>query len=254
MHDGDAMARPRSKTDVSLFPFISVLCAVIGVLVLFIVLILSTRVIVEEQRYEETEAYQRRPHPGRSNADESGVNQEIFAELEKELERLSEQLRQRQGERDALQKKLGALEDLLEFKKTELSIRFDPVRPPEFAKPEAVAIVPDRDREHKVELKPILVEVSASGYIVHPDRSTYPPITREEGDSKAQYVVAPQLTSYLQRAQARRSREYLLFLIHPNGVTAFDTMQSYLATKHKDVRMGWEPFSREWVLANAAAE
>jgi len=49
------MSRRREKIDVSMFPFLSVLCAVIGVMVLFIVLIFSTRVIEVEERYKEKE-------------------------------------------------------------------------------------------------------------------------------------------------------------------------------------------------------
>lgn len=254
------MPRRRTNPEISLFPFLSVLCSVIGVLLLFIVLVLSTRVIAEEERYEETRDYQRPRGPGMADAVEGGIDQHSFAELEAEAKRLTDLLQQRQEKRDALTRKMQALEDLIEFRKTEFLIPAIITRPPEFDKPVPVAIVPDQG--YKVDLRPIFVIVSDEGYVVQPSKQTFPVIKAEQiakaaaakkgaaprkGDA-VRPGVDPVLAKYLRNLNPKK--EYLVFLLQPNGVAAFDEMLSYLETKHKDLRVGYEPFARNWVFAN----
>ena len=248
------MVRRRDKVEVTMFPFLSVLCSVIGVLVLFIVLILSTRVVVEDQRYRRTDAYERVPSPGRPDVVQQGIDPTSYAALEAELLTLSQHLAQRNTEREALVRKLASLEDLLEFKRTELLVQITAPPRREFNEREKVAMlamVPND--EFDVKLKPILIEVSASGYTIQPAGTSFGPIERGEPNQRGpNWIIEPALKSFLQGVNARRRREYLVFLVHPNGVSTFQTIRNYVTDRHKDVRIGWEPFSRQWVVANKA--
>ena len=116
------MTRRRSQVEVSLFPFLSVLCTVIGVLVLFIVLILSTRVVEEDERFRRVAAHNRKPKPGREHVLEQGIDPQTFAALEAELSRVQHALAAREDERLRLKRKLDGLENLLEVKKTEMEV------------------------------------------------------------------------------------------------------------------------------------
>jgi hypothetical protein len=241
-----------------MFPFLSVLCTVIGVLVLFIVLILSTRVIEQEELVRKTEAHQRRPTPGDPSAVEQGIDPATFDQLAAELERLKGVLAQRQDERLRLSRKLAGLEDLLEYKKTQ-QLKVDVTRGREFVKPEPVVVVEESAAEgpadaFKVTLKPQLVEVSAQGYTLHPSRQAFPAIAAPAGaeTDPLKLQVAPELKALLAGIDRNKSKEYLVFLIHPNGVQAFDNMRLYLIQHHPEIRLGWEPFSREWIVVNDA--
>jgi hypothetical protein len=254
------VARRRTHPDISLFPFLSVLCSVIGVLLLFIVLVLSTRVIAEEERYEETLEYRRPRAPGMADALEGGIDQRSFAELEAEIHRLTDLLQVRLEKRDALTRKMQALEDLIEYKKTEFLIPAKITRPVEFDKPVPVAIVPDQG--YKNNLRPIFVVVSDEGYVVQPSKQSFPAIKQDQSTKtgppkkaassrKSDAVPAgvdPGLAKYLRGLNP--NKEYLVFLIQPNGVAAFDEILTYVQTKHKELRFGFEPFARNWVFAN----
>ena len=95
-------------------------------------------------------------------------------------------------------------------------------------------------------LKPVLIEVAASGYTVHPQRTVFPPI-KMVGE---EYLPSDELKSFLQDLDKRKAKEYAVFLIHPNGVEAFMNMRIYLLLNHEKIRLGWEPFSEEWIVVN----
>ena len=101
------MTRRRSQVEISMFPFLSVLCTVIGVLVLFIVLILSTRVVAENEKYQFTEEHTREVKAGREDVTWEGVDPEFYAAIEAELARLDVALADRIRQRDDLQAKLA---------------------------------------------------------------------------------------------------------------------------------------------------
>ena len=85
-------------------------------------------------------------------------------------------------------------------------------------------------------LQPILVEVKADGYTVHPSKQRFPPIELPEGAGKLTRASAtPDLQEFLEKADSRRQREYLLFLIHPNGAAAFDGVRAYLRRHHSEL-------------------
>lgn len=243
------MPRRTNRIEISLFPFLSVLCAVIGVLVLFIVLVLSTRVVVQEEYFQRREEHTRQPRVGRPDAMEEGIDAATFETLQEELERLSDQLKARQRERDELTETLRGLEDLIETRKTELLLPRGHLRPQEFDRPEPVAVVPDADYE--VSLRPNLIEVSVDGYTLHPSRAHFPPFEVDESSEPgAGANPCSEMAAYLQETDRRRAREYLVLLVHPNGVEGFFALRSYLAREHPDLNLGWEPFSRQWILAS----
>jgi hypothetical protein len=242
------MARKRTSLDVSLFPFLSVLCSVIGVLVLFIVMVLSTRVVaIEEERFQETEEYKHKPLPGKPGALEEGIDEASFKELSLEVERLSQLLGERHEKKEALTQKLAALEDLLEFKKTELLVPSKaPPKPREFDKPESMQMVPEE--AFQVNLRPIFVEITNQSYTIHPSQKSFPAIASGDASAKGPAVADPELEKFLKGINHKK--EYLVLLIHPNGVAPFFGLRFYLIEKHKDIRIGWEPFSRNWKLTN----
>lgn len=243
------MARRRGKTETSMFPFLSVLCTVIGVMVLFIVLIMSTRVISADKRFRPKKDSPDRASPGLPDALAEGIDERTFRSLEQELEGLARRLEQREAQRDVLDKKLAGLEDLLEFKKTEMFVQVSRKAPPrELAEPEPVAMVPDEGYE--VPLHPVFVEVDLEGYTVHPEGTKYPAIVEKKSEGKeSQFDAVPELAAYLKSVDRKKRKDYLVFLIHPNGIEPFQNIRVYLLRNHKDVRMGWEPFSRSWIVA-----
>ncbi len=243
------MPRRTNRIEISLFPFLSVLCAVIGVLVLFIVLVLSTRVVVQEEYFQRREEHSRQPRLGRPEALEEGIDAATYETLREELERLSDQLEARQRDRDELTRTLRSLEDLIETRKTELLLPRGHLRPQEFDRPEPVAVIPDTDFE--VTLRPNLVEVSVDGYTLHPSREHFPPFEAEESSgSRARTRPCREMAGFLREKNRRRAQEYLVLLVHPNGVEAFVDLRSYLAQEFPDLNLGWEPFSRQWLLTS----
>ena len=248
------MARRRTHVEVSMFPFLSVLCTVIGVLVLFIVLILSTRVVVEDERYQVTEEHKRKVKPGRENVLDEGIDPEFFTAMEAELAKLDRVLVDRQQQRDRLQQQLSGLENLLEIKKTDLLIPITRApRPKPLNEPEPVDMVPMEG--FQVPKKPIFVEVSSSGYTIHPTKEQFSIIERSNKDGGGlEFDASKELKVFLRGVDGRKKREYLLFLIHPNGFNAFSNMRSYLRQNHDEVSLGWEPFSREWIMVGESGQ
>ena len=250
------MTRRRTKVEVTLFPFLSVLCTVIGVLVLFIVLILSTRVVEQDELYRRTEEHRREVSVGSRDAVEQGIDAATYRELESELNRLKGVLAQRVEERDRLNRKLSGLEDLVEFKKTQQLLSTGAPRGRPFAEPEQVVVLAEEGAASgpsdglSVGLKPVLIEVTSSGYTVHPERTSFPPIEKTSSDTGDQYLPADELKTFLRDLDKRKAKEYVVFLIHPNGVEAFANIRIYLLLNHEKLRLGWEPFSPEWIVAN----
>ena len=243
------MRRQRSKIEVSLFPFLSVLCTVIGVLILFIVLVLSTRVVVEDERYQQTETQLGQAQAGQPQSPRHGIDAESFAALERELGRLASLLQQRERERDDLTARLQGLEALIKTRKTELLLPRALARPKELDRPERVAVVPDAS--YQVDLRPILVEVSLHGYTVYPERKHFPPIRKTPSPGQELHVTfEKELVEYLREVDRRKEKEYLVLLVHPNGVEAFNLLRVYLADQHPKLNLGWEPFRRQWILAD----
>ena len=99
-------------------------------------------------------------------------------------------------------------------------------------------------------LKPILVEVSSRGYTIHPTRQSFPAIEEKTPEvGPQQQSLDPNLKRFLHEVERKKNREYLVFLIHPNGIQAFESLRNYLRSNHDEIRIGWEPFSTNWIVA-----
>jgi len=202
----------------------------------------------------------KKPKPGTPGGKITGIDKPTHSKLGLELGRLRQLFSERKAQLEVLQRKLEGLEALLENKKTDLfvKVRRSPLR--ELAPPTDVHMVEKRGYQivprggHKVSLNPVFVEVKSEGYAMYPSRKQFPAIVakRSDDDSSSESVVDVKLAEFLRRVNTRRKREYLVFLIHPNGVTAYRNIRGYLYEKNYDqVRVGWEPFSRNWILTNA---
>src|SRR5690242_14783413 len=98
------MPRRVSRIDINMFPFLSVLCSIIGVLMLFILMILGNRVIGSDQ-----------PEPvaaPQGEGQQGGVSDEELKQLQIEIARLVRELEQSQQQ---LQEVVSARKELREL-------------------------------------------------------------------------------------------------------------------------------------------
>ena len=73
-------------------------------------------------------------------------------------------------------------------------------------------------------------------------------VQEKEGPNGPEFVASPELTKFLAEVNKSRANTYVVFLIHPNGADNFFPLRVYVKRTYKDLDMGWEPFSREWVF------
>jgi len=235
-----------------MFPFLSVLCAILGVLMLFLLAIVGRRVIAAEDALAAAggarAALERRLRS-------SALPEERFRRLDDELRelqrRLDEQIRRfRELQRLSirLHEAIAAKEDEAELASSPAAVRSTGTR---LAAAERVALVPDPKRQ--VTKEPILIEVRPQAFLVHPEKTEY---------SLAQLAAADSpLAKFLRDAYERRDRQYLLLLVAPNGVTAYDQLRAYLRGKYaqapapegttlrsRSFDLGKEPFLEDWLL------
>lgn len=239
---------------VDMFPFLSVLCSVIGVLMLFMMIVISTRVI---------EADEAPPPPELEAGDlgvEEGIDAKTYERLEREINDKSALLSARILERDRLRQKYRELRELIEEKRDLLVKKPVPERKPnELSLPEKVQLAPLNPGE--VNRDPIFIEVKIEGYLVQPEKVLYPAIERVRDGrslSDVQLRVDPRLEAFLNQQEKRD--ELLVFLIHPNGTDAFQNMELHILKNHSRIvkiggglakrepkfLFGKEPFSSGW--------
>lgn len=258
------MTRRRpSEIELSMFPFLSVLCVVIGILMLFMIVIIGTRVIGAEA--EELVVYRMPRDFGLDDASEDqapGIPEEQHRALSDTIRRLTTHLIHQQKLYGVLRQQHAQLEDLIEIKRDELAQieGFDPAAPVvhgPIGEQEKVKVVPDRRR--KVLKKAILVEVTAEGYVVHPEETKYATEELDQNDSPLQ--------RFIKNVDGRRDKQYLLLLLHPSGVKAYEKLDEYLKKTYKKtvkfdiipglvwkevevsrIDLGVEPFSPYWRL------
>ncbi|HUG92360.1 MAG TPA: hypothetical protein VML55_16090 [Planctomycetaceae bacterium] len=262
------MPRPRSQLGFDMFPFLSVLCSVIGVLMLLIAMVASTRVLQAQAELP--------PEPPKPQGVEDGVDDATYRRLEAEMDRLTGELATRLIQRDALLRRERELIALLEAKTDAWAIpqpaRHDPV---ELDHPDRVAIVPDE--RWTVNKRPIRIEVHAEGYVVHPQKLAFPPVQERGAGDDRKFDADRELRVFLETVDKNRDREYLLLLVHPNGVGALKALREYLLqefsiTTTEDrpgpvpgtilritrvqnrINVGVEPFSRDWLLITGPPE
>jgi hypothetical protein len=244
-------SRRQSKVECSMFPFLSVLCTLIGVLMLFMLLVVTTRAVdIQESRAEAVPPPPAPPPPPpkRHDPESTGVSEETFQRLEQRVKELAATFAQRAAERDALLAKVAELEDVLASKEDEVlerqtgSGKLPGIR---LEKPDDVEFVPVKGSSLVKRAR--FIEVRASELVIQPEGKTH-------AASEVDQAGSP-LRQFLKRMDARREKEYLLFLIHPNGVPLFQRLDAMLRKEFpgKDpqksrIDMGYEPFSEGWLL------
>ena len=103
------MTRRRpAELELSTFPFLSVLCAVIGVLMLIMIVIMATRVIGSEAWPPTAESIT-------PQADAPGIDEATYEDLNQQIEALTAQLRERSRKADELRRLHAELVELLEM-------------------------------------------------------------------------------------------------------------------------------------------
>lgn len=206
--------RAPQKIETTLFPFLSVLCSMIGVLMLFLVLILSSRIIA-------------------TTAAAAGAGGAPSAP-ETELAQLQEELRLRRREHERLLASVRELEELIALQELQAA----PAEPG--GEPRRVRIVPDPAGAGTRKTARFL-ELTADLVRVHPGPVDHPAADLEDNASA--------LWAWLREAHERRRREYLVVLLHPDGFEHFERLQRLLSLEEfKGLDWGYEPFSADWVL------
>lgn len=249
------MPRRQGKVELNLFPFLSILCGLIAILMLFMIVILSTRVI--EDTAQAKVSLPPPPPPSRENGRQTegdkdevsdGIPLEEYQRIEAEIDRLAGVLAQRRNEQVELARQRDRLRDLIEAKKieqlavTKLKKRINWGAPGE---PTPVDIVPAKDGPASGKV-PVFIECKAEGYLVHPGETTYAPFRHEKRDGSDPGLPDPAFLSFLQEVDRENARKYLVLLVHPNGVQAFWDAKHLLERQFANLSKGYEPFAKQW--------
>lgn len=261
------MARRDTKIAVDIFPFLSVLCCMIGVLMLYIVAILSTRVIEAEDVARDS-SQRARKTDGQEGTDEDQVDEETYAQLAKNIEDLERTVQDRRRARFELQAKVEQLQALIEGKQDELAsqkllAKRDPIKLDE---PDPVRPVPDKN--FSVAKEPIFIEIRADGYFVATEGHLFPTVEKRGNGDQEKYVASAELQGFIKEADAQRDRRYLLLLVHPNGIKTYYGFRRWLTQDFGEqksrivgvfkytwveprLNLGVEPFSRDWQIISS---
>lgn len=259
------MPRQRSKIELNLFPFLSVLCGLIAVLILMIINTLqSGRADASSIRGELL----KKPA-------EAGPSAKEERELERRKAQLRTELQTKQARAAELEERIRQYQLTLELRKRQDLVPAagsttvgEPIGAPV---PKRYRMMPLQEGQADVPKSPILVEVTASQYLVHAEaggpRTPYnaiplDPATKEPRPDRA--VVA-----FLDSVNQNRRSKYLLLLVHEDGVAACDALRAYcranfpvVGTERADqlsspldlFDLGVEPFSNDWVMLGAEGE
>jgi hypothetical protein len=262
------MARRRSKLDLSLFPFLNILFALIAVLILHIFFILQInrveggamlRARIQEARGGDEQAERRL-------SDSLERMREQVGDLERHVQQAAAELEQRK-----LLLELRQRQDLIPAAGT--GSAGVPIGAPV---PKEWRIIPTVGGNDNLK-RPILVEVQADHYVVHRFQGSAhtterlpaipaPPKPKAEA-AAIPLQAAPELKKFLDDVNQKRRDQYLLFLIRPDGIESFDRIETYctdnyptpLSEKLPKKRApadifdyGYEPYSDQWLLIREA--
>lgn len=249
------MSRQRSNLEFNMFPFLSVLCSLIGVLMLFKLVVMSTR-IVPKKAAGVTAAQAAWEGQGKYLSQQQ--HDQLSAKLDR-LENSAEVLHHKVAQLTQLRDELRQLVEL----KTEEMV---PVTGDELYV--GVDICPEIDvellprSEHPIPKTPVFIDIQEGAYVVHPQEARYPitELPDEEADVGPDDSPESPLEKYLEEVYQRRDKEYLVFLIRPSGVEGFRRIRDYVVRKYphprvpalSEIQFGWEPFSRHWVYVGKA--
>jgi len=248
------MSRSSSIVELNLFPFLSVLVAVIGILMLNLVSVISTRVIGLQEAEDGNS-----PPEGQAAAPAADVeiDEAQYREIDERVRRLGVQLARNRKTCRELERAVRELDSLLQTREIETTAGLGWTAPEDafpglpLAAPVEVQVVPDPTRADR--RTPIPVEVTADGYVVRSDGSSeqLPSLTRDDQPMR----------QFLQRLDRNRERTYLLLLVHPDGVANYRLLRGLLTgefgqdvdveggkERASRIKVGVEPFDRDWLL------
>lgn len=260
------MARAKAKLELTLFPFLSVLAGMIAVMMLFMMITLGTRVIGdEEQGQRPSAAVQKVKLEYLDEADASdaaGIDAERYEKLHQEIAQLSGVLAERIAQHRELALAVEQLEGLIEVKKNEIAIAPSTQTRPGKVLGEAtlVDVVPIVGA-NVIRKKAHYVEVDARGYYLYPGRVFHPKAEKKPGApeqpiriGKPWVTIDPGLEKFLSSINVNRKKEFIVFLVHPSGVTPFknllhgyiDEVFPFKNNRDDEYDVGWEPFPKGW--------
>ncbi len=243
----------KSKLGIDMFPFLSVLCAVIGVLMLFLLLTISSRIVVDSSaRAPDIFA------AGPGDASTPLTEQEL-TRLREELAHLAAKVADQQSSLEEVQQRRDDLRELLALKQEQRHFAYGDGRFAGVELSSEVTVFMKPADDVRVAKRPRFVEVGLSGYTVYPERERYSvnDLPRREQPVTIDHQPSTPLERFFQRADRQRDTEYLVFLIRPSGCEAFDRAKQYLVRRYPHpqtnslsrIDIGWEPFAPEWLLA-----
>ena len=241
--------RRTSKTEVSMFPFLSVLCAVIGILMLMMIVIIGTRVVADEPPPP--------PGPGQGSLmsrDWTLIDPDDYQEKERRIRLLAARLVERRQKCEQLRRsylELASLIEAIEDKHSFTGNDTDVIAGRALGRPVDVEAVRDPTVATVVTKTPISVEINAEGFVVYPEKRQYPLEDLKKKRSPLQ--------EFLQGVDRAREKQYLLLLVLPNGIAAYGELNTHLKETYPSedplekgelsrIDVGVEPFSRDWAL------
>ncbi len=257
------MPRPRTKIELTLFPFMSVLCGLIAVLILMIINILQSG--TADASSASGAMLKQSAQRGPSAKEEQ--------ELERRKEQLNREIPTKQAKLQELQERLRQLKLVLELRKRQELVEAagsttvgEPIGAPV---PKRYRMVPTRGGGDLTKTV-VLVEITASKYLVHVGDGGL----KEEYNAMKSNPKGPdpkpdrELARFLDSVDQQRRDRYLLLLIHEDGIESYKTLRSYceasfpvigskkLASNPDQATfdLGVEPFSNDWLMLGAAEE
>jgi len=262
--------RQLGNAELNLFPFMSVLISLKGVMMFFLIMIVSTRVIVFHQTPDQP-----KPDPvtpigpvglegdgsdGSLPPDTPCLPDKEYAAALREIRQLTARLGQRQQECSELRRSCEQLRETIAAKEFVAGAP-EPAGggriPFELGTPEKVKVVPDQGGA-PTNMRPIVVEIQADKFVVHPQKAEYP--AHELAAEKSG------LRKFLDDVDRSRKERYLLLLVHEGGIPAYEQLRKCLMSNYAEtetragrlpgqrviitkprIRLGVEPFRRDWL-------
>jgi hypothetical protein len=251
------------------FPFLNVMIGMIVILLLFMLMIVTTRAVSREKTPDLPPvpvADVPPPDAGTdANPDAAGpgdLSEEEFRDLQTQIQKLEAAVAEQRGKLEDLLGTKNEIENLLLAKQDEINLAAlsGDGRIGGYIVGEPIPTVMIPDASVSVSKRPQLVEVDAERYTFHAESG---PQAHPVGDLKS----GTALDQAIQRVDRNRGSEYLLLLVHPNGAEAYETFRKYLLNNYSmttrkpspipgiqyvitksRIDLGVEPFAQEWLL------
>ncbi len=246
------MSRSSSTVELNLFPFLSVLVAVIGILILNLVSVISTRAIGLQQA---TDGKRPPGHQAEAPPPVVALDESQYRDLERQIHQLGSQLVKNRASCRELEQTVRELDAQAHARGDAAALGWtgpeDAFAGLALDAPVEVQAVPDPTRSDR--RIPIPVEVTAEGYVVrHPNKIEQLPSLPQDPKPMRQF---------LERLDSARDQRYLLVLVRPDGVANYKRLRGLLVSEFAHVvevdqvkqsasriAVGVEPFDRNWLL------